>query len=172
MKKIIQLFTLLLIAAFAALGTAFADNPAGSNPGSTPYFRAKLTGSKEVPPVSTNARGEVTLEALAGDNQITYKLTDQNIQNITAAHIHMGKKGQEGPPVVSLYSGPEKKGPFTGTLAAGTITDKDLVGPLKGKHVSDLIGMMESGDAYVNVHTRQHPTGEIRGELAYAPVGE
>jgi CHRD domain len=44
-----------------------------------------------------------------------------------------------------------------------------LKGPLAGKHVSDLIKLIEDGNAYANVHTRQHPNGEIRGQLSLSP---
>ena len=62
------------------------------------------------------------------------------------------------PPVV-------KKGKFTGVLARGTITAANLVGPLKGKAVEDLVRDIRAGDAYVNVHTTAHPAGEIRGQI-------
>jgi CHRD domain len=31
--------------------------------------------------------------------------------------------------------------------------------------LSDLITLMENGQAYVNVHTEQNPEGEIRGTI-------
>ncbi|HLN35850.1 MAG TPA: hypothetical protein VK250_11295, partial [Nitrososphaeraceae archaeon] len=34
---------------------------------------------------------------------------------------------------------------------SGTINNLDLQGPLKGKNISDLITLIESGDTYVNV---------------------
>jgi CHRD domain len=41
-----------------------------------------------------------------------------------------------------------------------------LEGPLAGKQLSDLITMINNGDAYVNVHTEANPKGEIRGQLS------
>jgi hypothetical protein len=38
------------------------------------------------------------------------------------------------------------------------------VGPLEGKSFSELRSMVERG-AYVNVHTKEHPKGEIRGQI-------
>jgi hypothetical protein len=35
--------------------------------------------------------------------------------------------------------------------ASGTINSLDLQGTLKGRNISDLITLMESGDAYVNI---------------------
>ncbi len=58
-----------------------------------------------------------------------------------------------------------KSGTFDGLLAIGTITKADLVGPLQGENISDLVNITKSGNAYVNVHTTQRPAGEIRGDL-------
>jgi hypothetical protein len=54
---------------------------------------------------------------------------------------------------------------FSGELAKGTITDKNLVGPLAGKTIADLVKLIKDGGAYVNVHTPAHPGGEIRGQI-------
>ena len=37
--------------------------------------------------------------------------------------------------------------------------------PLKGKNISDLITLIESGDTYVNVHSESNSDGEIRGQI-------
>ena len=92
-------------------------------------------------------------------------------------HIHKGSVGTNGPVVATLNVG----GAFAGALAStsdggggsvmtstsvgGTITSADLKGPLAGKDVSDLIRLIEDGNAYVNVHTHQNLNGEIRGQL-------
>jgi hypothetical protein len=54
---------------------------------------------------------------------------------------------------------------MTGELTEGSITSANLVGPLQGKQLSDLITLMQNGQAYVNVHTEQSPDGEIRGTI-------
>ena len=89
----------------------------------------------------------------------------EGIENVTAAHIHMAKKGENGPPVAGLFAGPKKEGMFSGTLGEGTITDKDLVGPMEGKTVKDLIKALRAGELYVNVHTDKYPDGELRGQI-------
>ena len=58
-----------------------------------------------------------------------------------------------------------KTGPFSGILATGTITEKNLIGELQGKTVAELMRLIASGKAYVNVLTETHPAGEIRGEI-------
>jgi hypothetical protein len=52
-----------------------------------------------------------------------------------------------------------------GTLAEGTFTAANLVGPLAGATLADLLAEMEAGNSYVNVHTLAFPPGEIRGQV-------
>ncbi len=56
----------------------------------------------------------------------------------------------------------EIPGRFDGILSEGT-TASNLMGPLAGRSISDLLQKMEDGNAYVVVHTARHPLGEIRG---------
>jgi hypothetical protein len=128
-------------------------------------FQAMLSGGEVVPPVKTVAKGEATFHLGMDGEALAFKLVVSGIKDVTAAHIHIGKKGENGPPVVFLFHGPEKKGPFSGTLSQGTITAKDLFGPLGGKTVRDLMAKIDSGDAYVVVHTEQNPGGELRGRI-------
>jgi hypothetical protein len=53
-------------------------------------------------------------------------------------------------------------GAVNGVLSKGTSAASDLKGPLTGKQLSDLVNLIKSGNAYVNVHTTQNPRGEIR----------
>jgi hypothetical protein len=128
-------------------------------------FKAKLTGKEQVPMVKTAAKGEATFKVSKDGKEIMYKLIVKNIVDVTAAHIHEGSMGKNGGPVANLFIGPKKEGKFSGTLAEGTITEKDLIGSLSGKSISDLIDMIKTGNAYVNVHTDNHPDGEIRGQI-------
>lgn len=128
-------------------------------------FRAKLSGHEVVPAVKTKAKGEAEFKLSKDGKELSYKLTVKNIENVTAAHIHKGKKGQSGPPLAGLFAGPKKEGKFSGVLAEGTVTDKELMGELQGKPLDELVKLIKSGDLYVNVHTDAHPDGEIRGQI-------
>lgn len=121
-------------------------------------FKAPLAGDK------STATGEATFTVRKGGKALEYKLVVKGLENPVAAHIHSGKPGTEGPPVAGLFAG-KKKGSFSGTLAEGTITEKQMMGPFKGKTVADLIQLIKSGEAYVNVHTTKMPGGEIRGQI-------
>jgi Cu/Zn superoxide dismutase len=64
-----------------------------------------------------------------------------------AAHIHIGQRGKAGPVAVPLC-GPCRNG------ARGTANVTAAV-----------LAALEKGRAYVNVHTKKNPAGEIRGQI-------
>ena len=152
MRKL-SLIIFLLVTALATAGFAAEKS-----------FKAALSGSEVVPTATTMAKGEATFELSKNGKKLSYKVTVSDIENVTAAHIHMGKMGVAGPAIVPIQM-KAKKGKFSGTLAKGTITSKELIGSLKGKTVTDLITEIESGNAYLNVHTGKYPDGEIRGQI-------
>lgn len=128
-------------------------------------FDAILAGSFEVPPVQTNASGFAELEVEDGSDSMEYGIIVINIDKVTQAHIHQGNSTQAGPVVAPLFNASTPSGPIIGDLTEGSITSADLMGPLQGQELSDLITLMENGQAYVNVHTEQNPDGEIRGTI-------
>lgn len=134
-------------------------------------FVAVLSGSQEVPAVETRARGSATFQLNSDGTEFSYSLIAANIRNITQAHIHIAPAGENGPVVAWLYpSGPPSvliPGMFNGVLAQGTITDANLVGPLAGMTLADLVDEMKAGNAYINIHTTQNPGGEIRGQVGF-----
>jgi hypothetical protein len=128
-------------------------------------FKAEISGQEEVPPVSTKAKGEAKFDLPKGGDQLAYRVVIEGIENVMAGHIHEGKKGKNGPPVADLFKEPKRVAVSGTLLSEGTIAAYELIGPLKGKPLQSLIQMMEAGDAYVNVHTKDHPEGEIRGQI-------
>lgn len=131
-------------------------------------FTATLSGSNQVPAVETSATGRATFEVTGNGASISYSLFVTGIEDPTMAHIHLAAKGENGAPVVWLYptdAHPVKSGKVNGLLSSGTITASQLVGPLKGKTVADLLEDIRNGDTYVNVHSKAHPGGEIRGQI-------
>jgi hypothetical protein len=145
-------------------------------------FVSPLSGDEEVPPRDTKARGNAAYDLSDDGTELHYKLIVSNIDNVVAAHIHVGPRGANGPVVAFLYgNAPPGGGRTNGVLAEGTITAANLTGPLAGQPLSALIDAMRAGNTYTNVHTNDgiappntgpgdFPGGEIRGQIR--PVEE
>ncbi|HEY7079645.1 MAG TPA: CHRD domain-containing protein [Nitrososphaeraceae archaeon] len=121
--------------------------------GALKKFSADLSGKSEVPPVDTKATGAAQFQISADGKQIDYDLNVKDLNNFMMAHIHNGKSGENGPPLVML------------SMGKGKITSGDLQGPLAGEQLSDLAKLMQDRNTYVNVHTQQNQNGEIRGQI-------
>ena len=67
----------------------------------------------------------------------------------TAAHIHMGPSGQNGPVIIPLV----KSGENSWAVPGNTVLS------------SAQFDAFRSGNLYVNVHSSAHPSGEIRAQL-------
>lgn len=131
-------------------------------------FFATLRGSEEVPPVQTNATGDTVFTVSADQMTMQYRLTINNIANTTEAHIHLGRRGENGPIVVFLF-GPVDPGiTVSQGVVQDTVSRNNLIGPLAGQPFSALLNQMQAGNTYVNVHTVQNPAGEIRGQISHS----
>ncbi|HHT46019.1 MAG TPA: CHRD domain-containing protein [Firmicutes bacterium] len=129
-------------------------------------FFATLMGSEEVPPVQTSATGDTVFKV--SDDQMTmrFRLIVNNIANMTVAHIHLGRRGENGPIVVFLFGPVDPAITVSQGIVQGTLSQRNLVGPLEGQPFSALLNEMQRGNTYVNVHTVQNPGGEIRGQIS------
>jgi len=130
----------VLLWAFAT-GAALAD---------TVNLTANLQPSSEVPPTSTKGSGTLDATFDSSTKMLNWKVTYQGLTGpATAAHFHgPAGVGVNAPPVVPI---PKDKleSPITG---AATLTEAQA---------SELMG----GKWYFNVHTKEHPGGEIRGQV-------
>ena len=138
----------------------------------TEVVSATLSGDKEVPPVKINATGSAGFSQPHFGN-MSYGIQLSDIEKVTAAHIHQGKEGKNGPVIVTLFKADNSTGtgPVKGQLVNGTITNGMLEGPLKGKTLEgELMNAIKNGDAYVNVHTTDHPDGAIRGQIVVGGI--
>jgi len=107
----------------------------------------QLTGAQEVPPNDSRATGtgDITIDA---DGNVTGRVSTPTIQG-KAAHIHVGAPGKAGPPIITLDGGD----PGTWTVPQGARLD------------AEQIAQWKAGNLYVNVHTAEHPGGEVRAQL-------
>jgi hypothetical protein len=125
-----------------------------------PTFPYDLSGSEEVPPVQTDATGVIEITPMGADS-IAYSVNATNIEGVTAGHMHLGKQGENGPIVATLFN---YDSPMNGVSESGTITADKLEGPMAGMQISDLAAAAVNGTIYFNIHTEQNPDGEIRGQ--------
>ncbi|MPZ50338.1 MAG: CHRD domain-containing protein [Dehalococcoidia bacterium] len=120
-------------------------------------WKANLTGAEENPPVPAGfgtGTGEFYFDDAPSERTLTYFVTVTGIDaaNVTAAHIHRGPVGVNGP-VIYPITAPD--GTAAGiTYFAGTqkLTEAD---------VADL----RAGNLYVNVHSVANPGGFARAQL-------
>jgi CHRD domain len=120
--------------------TASTTSSSGSN--------VNLSGSQEVPPVSTAARGSGTITVLM-DRSVSGTVTTSGVAG-TVAHIHMAAPGQNGPVIIPLNR-----------------TGDNVWSVPPGIRLNDVqYEAFKLGNLYVNVHSAANPNGEIRGQLA------
>jgi hypothetical protein len=142
-----------------------SDNPPGEirgqiYPAHTTAYMAGLSGANEVPPVMTDASGKALFTLSPDMTTLYFRVMVSDIDNITASHIHQGAPDANGPVVFPLYGG---SGDF------------DPDNPVSGTLSPDLtqVAAMLAGEYYVNVHTSDHPSGEIRGQIGmYTPPSD
>ena len=126
-------------------------------------FTATLSGTNEVPPVTTAATGDRNVHHKRRADRVYSQRT--GIENVLVAHIHTGREGQNGPVRLNLCGTGDPQPPCTsgnGVLATGT--NGTTVGdpPIT---FDELVEAMRSDSAYANVHTTQNQGGEIRGQI-------
>ena len=165
----VMIFVTVIVALVTITVGAIIDFPtsafAGEEQQQQGRFITELTGFEEVPPVNdTSAIG--VAEFKLGQDNIMYTVNVTDIENVTAAHIHNGQVGENGPIVVTLFKEDTPTVAMTtGVLSEGNITAANLEGPMAGKLLSNLTSAMRNEQTYVNVHTQQNPNGEIRGQI-------
>ena len=106
-----------------------------------------LSGKQEVPPVTTSASGNGTI-TVGPDRSVSGSITTTGVA-VTAAHIHDGAPGKNGPVIIPLV----KTSDNVWSVPAGA---KLTV----AQHES-----YRAGSLYVNVHSAANKAGEIRGQL-------
>jgi hypothetical protein len=156
--------TLVALVALATVSVAIA--------GANRNYKAHLTGDEENPPVDTSGSGVANLQVSEAGDSLSFKLNVANLADITQAHIHCGAVGVNGPVVAFLFGLVPAGVNEDGRLAQGTITDANVIArpdselcPGGVSDLQDVLEKIESGDAYVNVHTLVNPGGEARGQI-------
>jgi hypothetical protein len=149
-----------------------------------------ILGGNENPPVISDGSG--SFRARLADDGIAFRLSYDvasepsdvapEPSDVTQAHLHIANPGNNGGIVVFLCSNlgntpegatqrdcPPSPGEVTGEIVADDVqpvlegdppVEIIAAGDLEG-----LVRLIEQSSVYVNVHTDDHPGGEIRGQM-------
>ncbi|MXO59775.1 CHRD domain-containing protein [Altererythrobacter salegens] len=113
-------------------------------------YHAVMLGSNEVGGGDPDGSGRAEVSIGKAFDQVCYELNDLNgLDTVTAVHIHFGKAGVNGAPVLTLTQ--SNQGRWQGCKNGSEWAQNRLQG--------------NPQDFYVNVHTTAFPGGAIRGQL-------
>ena len=107
-----------------------------------------LSGKNEVPPNDSTATGTATVR-VGADRGVTVNISVSGMTP-TAAHIHQGAAGANGPVIVPL----DKTG------------DNTFASKADAKMTEAQYEAYKAGNTYLNVHSAKFPAGEIRAQLS------
>jgi len=110
--------------------------------------QVRLWGSNEVPPVQTQAYGTGVIN-IAPDRSVSVVVSVIDMIP-TAAHIHEGAAGTNGPVIVPL----------------NRISERAFVAPDGTRLTEAQYAAYKAGNLYVNVHSARYPNGEVRSQIA------
>lgn len=156
-RRFLRLAPLTLLVAAAT--TACSDDKATA-PEPERYVLA-LTGVAERPnPVTTTPTGSAVITVRNKDS-VEFRMYVSG-DSVTASHIHAADANAAGPIMVFTFGGPVT-GRVDGAFRFGYLT---RTGTFSGAFTMDsLLARMRAGTAYLNVHTRKFPGGELRGQI-------
>lgn len=115
-------------------------------------FKVQLSGAQQVPAVATKGSGTADLTYDPATHVVTWSITVTGLSGpVTMAHFHgPAAAGKNGPVEVWLT---EKGKPVEGTMKG-----QATLSPEQAQQFA-------AGELYINVHTKDHPAGEIRGQV-------
>ncbi|MCU4674110.1 CHRD domain-containing protein [Catenovulum sp. 2E275] len=113
-------------------------------------FTFNLSGEQEVPTVDTEAMGYGYATYNSSTNILDLKVKTMEADDTNAAHIHTGRIGTNGDVAITLIQGLDSSEWMT---EENTVID------------STTAQILMDGGHYVNLHTTENPSGEIRGQI-------
>jgi hypothetical protein len=132
---------------------AFAVSPAFAE---TLRLQGSLNGGNVVSATDSKATGEMRA-TLQDDNSVRIDLVFGGLaSDVTAASLHTGKEGENGPAAVPLDV---RKNQPRGSL----VNERLQLTP-------EVAQRMRAGETYIVISTNDHPDGAIRGQLLPQPV--
>ena len=112
---------------------------------------ATLTGAAETGGGDPDGSGFSLVNMSPGGNEICFTIDVSGIAPATAASLHKGAAGTDGPVVATLTA------PTSGTTIGCVAVNQELL--------KDLLKHPES--YYVNVYNEEYPNGALRGQLTH-----
>lgn len=147
----------VVLAAALVLGLTLLAAPGAAASGKVTLLSASLNGAREVPgPGDPDGRGRAFVRLAGG--KACFVLKWSRITAPTAAHIHTGRAGVDGPVAVLFFQPATNAATLPPTLnaVAGCVE----VDPAMAKAIA-----ASPRDYYVNIHTADFGGGAIRGQL-------
>jgi CHRD domain len=120
-------------------------------------FHVSLSGAEQVPPVETKGHGIAYLTYNPATRRLAWSVHYSAMSSpVTMAHFH-GPAPAGANAGVQIWISKKGSAPHSPIRGATTLTE-------------DQAKQLMAGDWYINVHTKMHPAGEIRGQVK-PPMG-
>ncbi|GGF66419.1 CHRD domain-containing protein [Alteromonas lipolytica] len=110
-----------------------------------------LSGDQETHAVTTSATGSGYALVNTDDYSLELQVVTSGVADATAAHIHTGMAGMDGPVLLAL----EQDSADMNRWMAPTGAMLDAA----------IFSVLTAGGHYVNIHTPAYPAGELRGQI-------
>jgi len=140
-----------LVIPLALMGVALW---AGPTLAATQTFQVQLTGAQQVPAVQTDGMGTADLSYNPSSRMLSWTITYSMLSGpVLMAHMH-GPAAEGKNAKVAIWL--TKRGSHSAVES-----------PIKGKMklTAAQAKQFEAGQWYINIHTKAHPGGEIRGQV-------
>jgi hypothetical protein len=115
-------------------------------------FQVPLTGAQQVPPVQTSGTGTANITYDPATRGVSWSITYSGLATpVIMAHFH-------GPAAPGKNAAVQVWLTKKGAPVSSPITGQATLTPAEAKEFM-------AGQMYVNVHTKAHPAGAIRGQV-------
>lgn len=138
--------------AFGAAAVLAFSLFAGAASAAPMSFDVPLSGAEQVPPVNTPGSGVAHLTYDPATHMLSWRITYENLSGpVTMGHIHgpAARGRNAGVKIWLTEKGKEAASPITGEASLSAEDEKEMM----------------AGEWYINLHTKAHPGGEVRGQI-------
>lgn len=122
--------------------------PAPSEFSATQTYNVSLSSAQEVPALTVASSATATVQIDEDNKAFTVDLDASDMTGVTAAHVHNGAIGINGPVIYPLTN--DGDGTFS-------LPETELF--------ESKVDALTSAQWYLNVHTEENPSGEARGQI-------